>query len=478
MMRRLTDGLFFHLAAVLVVSISTARSQDDQPGVTVRDVLVDFAVPNVSAGALLDLESTQIIRAGSIRDIAVQLMNLSGANGGTLPAAAIEFNPVMLALKDRSVGDLSPLLQGINLSLGFETTDARERLALGVKWTFVDDNSVSRDNELVQALTGLNNDLYAVFSQSYSYTQSLDREFEVEIQRLAATYDLNSDEVRDLKVAAAKIKDSLIQRMEVVRPNAAASPQEMLRHYQAIQIESVVAEAKSKARNIIDSVVSLQQKHIEFGPSLWEAVGHHLTLYVSSQQGILGSEALHEIEMRVENARERYLDTTWNRLALAIGYGLVGSAAAGTDSVDRTLAIDRHHLYLTGAVPLGGVGQFNVQAASALGTTATDTLQASATHRGMVQLLIGTNSVRAVLDGNYAYQQYADVYFDEELRGSSGYLADVRVGGEVEIATGIWFSATIGAQWSTQVPDGTMKIDYGVKYSPSTGKGSLPALRE
>ena len=88
-------------------------------------------------------------------------------------------------------------------------------------------------------------------------------------------------------------------------------------------------------------------------------------------------------------------------------------------------------------------------------------------HQGQLQLLIGSNSFRGIVQGGYNAIQYATDYSEVALAGTSGYDARLNIGLEFMVTGGVWFYASVGSQWTKASTSGVLAMDYGVKFSPT-----------
>lgn len=128
---------------ILIVGFTASALHAQNPdSITIDDYYVDFAVPDITAFSILDINSSDVVRPGNIKELAVGLQNYIDAEGNLKPGLAIEIAPYRLmakALKVRSAWEQNKSLKNLQISIGTAQGDSSNLLAAwGINWTPVD----------------------------------------------------------------------------------------------------------------------------------------------------------------------------------------------------------------------------------------------------------------------------------------------------------------------------------------------------
>lgn len=131
--------IIFIIITGLITHVLHAQNPDS---ITIDDYYVDFAVPDITAFSILDINSNDVVRPGNIKELAVGIQNYIDAEGNLKPGLAIEIAPYRLmakALKVRSAWEQNKSLKNLQISIGTAQGDSSNLLAAwGINWTPVD----------------------------------------------------------------------------------------------------------------------------------------------------------------------------------------------------------------------------------------------------------------------------------------------------------------------------------------------------
>ncbi len=122
--------------------IATSLYGQNPDSITIDDYYVDFAVPDITAFSILDINSSDVVRPGNIKELAVGIQNYIDADGSLKPGLAIEIAPYRLmakALKVRSAWEQNKSFKNLQISIGTAQGDSSNLLAAwGINWTPID----------------------------------------------------------------------------------------------------------------------------------------------------------------------------------------------------------------------------------------------------------------------------------------------------------------------------------------------------
>ncbi|MCD6162093.1 MAG: hypothetical protein J7K40_06740 [candidate division Zixibacteria bacterium] len=136
------------IAAFLIASIPQAIYAQSEQADTV-DVGIDFAPPDLSAFALLGVSPNEVTRPGSVKELALAILNISGDGGAIAPDIAIEWSPARSFLSNNLESyKKNSLLRNLLLTIGTAKDSLGASLAFGVRWVPIDKSDPLYDAEL------------------------------------------------------------------------------------------------------------------------------------------------------------------------------------------------------------------------------------------------------------------------------------------------------------------------------------------
>ncbi|MDX1530041.1 MAG: hypothetical protein R3362_00810 [Rhodothermales bacterium] len=147
------SGPLRRLALAVLLAAAPAALAQDAPATDVApaDAFIDFAVPDLSAATLLDVSASRVAQPGTVRELAVSLIEIAEATGDAAQGTGIEWALFRTLAAPRSVRDYRARRALYNLTLSGAV--AREgdaaRLAVGLRWVPFNeaDPLLSRDLE-------------------------------------------------------------------------------------------------------------------------------------------------------------------------------------------------------------------------------------------------------------------------------------------------------------------------------------------
>jgi hypothetical protein len=131
------------IISILIAGFVTSALYAQNPdSISIDDYYVDFAVPDITAFSILDINSNDVVRPGNIKELAVGIQNYIDAEGNLKPGLAIEIAPYRIlakALKVRSAWEQNKSLKNLQISIGTAQGDSSNLLAAwGINWTPID----------------------------------------------------------------------------------------------------------------------------------------------------------------------------------------------------------------------------------------------------------------------------------------------------------------------------------------------------
>lgn len=156
--------VFITVFTSVLFSVSPSLSQAPPEMARAR---LDLAVPDAPAFKILDVEPSEVMRPGTLREVAVTIGNVL-ANAPALPRSfALELAPRLLfsnvSLQDYRGGALDRFLYRLRLSAASsENQHGGRSVGLGVRMTFLDESDLRNDRTFEQQLIGVAREINAL----------------------------------------------------------------------------------------------------------------------------------------------------------------------------------------------------------------------------------------------------------------------------------------------------------------------------
>ena len=126
---------------VLLIAQQTLHAQNPD-SITVDDYYIDFAVPDITAFSILDINSNDVVRPGNVKELAAGIQNYVDKDGNLKPGLAIEIAPYRLLARSKKIVSRwtqNKSLKNLQISFGTAQGDSTNLLAAwGINWTPVD----------------------------------------------------------------------------------------------------------------------------------------------------------------------------------------------------------------------------------------------------------------------------------------------------------------------------------------------------
>lgn len=357
-------GILGVIAALATASPGALEAQlRSQPDTTLSGLYqLDFGVPEAPAFNILEVDESNILRPGTVRELSLAVSEFTGSDLLLPKTFSAEFAPALLLagrdLTRRAYGDQAWLYR-LRVSAAVQRVDessSATRIAFGIRTTLTDGADL-RTNEDAKA--------YAVFRSGVAAS-------------LAGSKDALQRAIQDL---------------------FGLSPTEEL----TTAIDTLFGGDADRA------VV----KFVAAGLSDDDAL-RAIDLFSAGSGDAAASEA------KIRQWRKELQDKHWNALVVEIAYAARAEAA---DSTGRDLSVDRHGFWLTAGFPIGTWGQLLV--GGEVGVTR-DTITTDFDGRGSLgtRLYWGGNGLKFFMEveGDFAEGRSTEFLFNSggELRPEIG----------------------------------------------------------
>lgn len=145
----------------LMFSPLWAQEETADTTTTIDDLYIDFAIPDLGAFTLLGITPATVSRPGNVKEFAADVLGVASTGGQITPGIAIEWAPYQTVASLRK-GPMdknqletyrnSHLLRGLQLSYGTVQDTAGAKMALGLKWTVLDESDPLLDTNLINKI--------------------------------------------------------------------------------------------------------------------------------------------------------------------------------------------------------------------------------------------------------------------------------------------------------------------------------------
>lgn len=160
MMKSLKTLFSFGLMLISICSLAQ-DSQTEKDSLTVDDLYIDFAIPDISASNMLSIEKDKVLQPGQLKELAIALTPLIEGQGGEL---AIEWNPYLAwAKKKRTIitskngkqidqYNKNYFWKSFQLTGGYQSDSTSLRMAAGLKFTPINKGDILANSSFHRSL--------------------------------------------------------------------------------------------------------------------------------------------------------------------------------------------------------------------------------------------------------------------------------------------------------------------------------------
>jgi len=427
--------LLFAIGAIFYCCSLMGQENEQANSLTLDDLLIDFAIPDLSAINMLSIDEENIVQPGTIRELAVSVPAFFTEEG----EFAIEIAPVLLFYgekgKDRSVNEYDKkLLKGLQLSAATVKDGNGRKGAFGIKYSFncfdaLDlSNNKGLQQEIQKELAGVANKIVSIESVNDLVNHKIlplytdpdptkNDNLKIDFLPLKRLIEVSQDQ-NDWQSDPEKIKDRLLDSIKKIEAKKQAYKELRDKKANDKQLEEIVGEIAQVYALIINESKTAEES----------------------------------LKTRIDDIKKKYENEYWN--AIAIDFGL-GVGFTSVDDADQGLQRDNLTAFTSFKFPsrLGGngMGIFHLQYNSyevVTTTEATEMLTDTVKSKFFAgfewqQRLFKRQDRRLTLQAIYAYEDYNDNAADPD-----NYNIRLTAGLEFKIAKNLWFEGGIGGEWS------------------------------
>lgn len=399
-------GIIVAVVALSNFSLCMAQALDDY--------YVDLAPPDLSAFTLLGINTNQITRPTTIKELATGLLNAWRPDGSLSPGLAFEWSPLLQA-KDLQTYQDEYWKRAITFTAGTVKSHDTARMAVGIKWTPFDDTNPLLDHDLTVEM-GSYLGLYAALPGSaFNRAQFLNN----------VVKPLITDKVRNVVSQAPVVA---LFSVPVAQPTPAAF---------ALAVCTAVSGANGGVALMTEDTIA-----INAATATW----FNLTS-TSPVEGLT-----EQIKQEIISAKKQFKENYWNGFGLGVNVGVTGAAQ---DSKWNHMQFE----YFSTAVnvSVGPLPSVQVIALAQISQFLRSTDNQKSDLRGGARVLTGSGTFRVSLEGEYRRKEFRMDPTAESVRWT--------LGTEFELASDTWLELALGSNYDLQRKESGILTLTNLKYA-------------
>ncbi len=435
------------LCSVVLLSVPTFAQDDeekvsfkDDDTLNIDDMYMDFAVPELSAFSMLDVQGDEIVRAGSIKKFAVSMASAFDNGQEIKPGFAVEFAPSYFAkTRKKEWWNRSFRPDNFAFTIATASQDSMGLLgAIGIKWVPID-NTIphgEKDKDFFQNVYFQTIELSTKRSEKF---ESDYKKFKAYMMKICNNDPVTSTAIQNASFDLEENDDNTDH--ENIKNDKIDDPTQYLANkmYEALANEgiSITGQDTSTIRKYAQKFVN----HIQ------------------------DDAYKKKTQLKVEELKAEYKKDNWYKGSLLFSAGMV---TALPDNKWKEARFNKFSAIVSGATPLG-IKFFKKHYSQVLGQVkmdwaTSDTVEFTTKYSIGTRLIIGNADNRVSIEGLYNSTQLKP----EFQRNNSDQLRFLRtsVGLELKILNDTWLELALGNQWYFEGENGSELVpNFGFKHA-------------
>lgn len=401
--------IFFSVLSLFLLLQASVYAQDQKKEkLRLDDYYIDFAIPDIGAFTLLNTKPDNITTPGSVKEVAASIMSAVSSGYTITPGLAIDWSPGQTWIKACTPKAYSKnaLIRNLQITTGTVADTSGTRVALGLKWTFLDKTDPLMD----------------VAFRKY-----------LEVLMSKGQSEVTKDKNKFIHDLSAYIHAICVSYSITNEPGLWAATSKLLNPTDSIQRKIAVNENFKKATATILSYINqtgTRELNEEENRQLSELC------YRLYQIGT-NIESFHSsLYQDLSDAKKEWLNNHWNATIMTFGLGWTGNSVNNKWS---SLSIQTLKAYLN--------GQFKIKKKSMVTALISYTMQQPGATTdstilsqvfGGARFLTGNARNRFSLDLGYGYKFAQSTSFNQQtLNAAIGFEFKISDGMFFEIASGL-----------------------------------------
>jgi hypothetical protein len=393
-------------AGVMIALASPAAGQDKK----IDDYYVDFAVPDVPALGLFDLNPNKVSRPGGLKELSLSLLPLATRDAKIGSGLALSWAPVYTFTKS-----VAGYRSGFQRRLAFSAATVKNgktdaiTLGVGARVVVIDESDPLLDDKF-------NAEVLAILEKSLNGQQRAN-DF---------TNQQATPVVRDV---TALMTSDVVKQAELMQQlnelwNIMAIPPGGNAELQFLRFQRAINRAANPAENV--RAVDLSSH-----PDLRGRVEQLARAYVLAEIPPPATS-----KAALAKVRDTFAEAHWNAPVVTVDVGELSVSSTGTWG---DLRAEQFGISLLAALPAGRSGQLLLQGQSRQGLG--DDAEEEWYYAGGARVLLGSATKRVSIEGLIAKARTDD-------RETDGVSKRVTVGTEVRVIKGFWLELALGSEWT------------------------------
>lgn len=429
-MRRLIVTLLTLTIGVLACAGVSAQEETAQAG----EYKVDLSPPDLAAFTLLGINSNNVARPASVKELAFAFMNAGGEGSDIVPNVAIEWSPgETFAAKDLAFYRLSRWWRAMQLSFATGKDSLGTSMGFGWRWVPVDKTDPSTGDKTFDRNIEASFRLWDGLRQRDSTLVYLTNQRFIPLVRSILTN--HGIEPTSVEEKIFDVYDALPETSSISRADADTLNAAWLYDRLVDNLDGVGVAEDSLSDDEESELLTLCREY-------------------SSVLAVDEGEIVRLANAAVKRAKEDFKQRSWNAMVIHVALGAVWTSFDGTWGGLRT---NYFRGYVGMAYPVGSFGQI-IGHLEFDKYERDDAIQDRAWSAG-VRSILGGSDFRGTGEFFFRKVDGKESQFDEEK-------LSLKIGTEIKIHAGLWLELGIGSDLPTgEESEGRILTLANLKYS-------------
>jgi len=426
---------------VMCSSLNSLAQEKKQDSLEIRDFYMDFAVPDITAFSILNIEPTSISKPGSIKELALGITNFVNEKGDLRAGLAVEWAPFKTFNKktgnweNKSKNQTKFEWKNLTTSLATTNDSTNVKFAGAFRFSPIDQTNPLNDKIWVDSIS---NYFYSVINQKIIQEEPFDAARHAFMMSANKTFDRM--EIPD------SLREKLFMPIDAFNSNRLNSLKAKYESTGVIFDRKVVSDGIFEEMKALFASNKLGGKFEENQEEIEQLCLSFTDFfyYYHSRTSFQTDFNLHILKMK-----EEYKQKNWNKWALQIS---AGESFNSEKATLNDLKVDCYAIAITTGFPLIGEKWFKGTSFNSFMRNHSQIILQLKTQQYFTPNSVQNNSLSAgarVLLGNYDNRfsfETAYIYQSNDLTDFNQKGIRYSVGAEIEIMDNYWLEFAIGGQ--------------------------------
>lgn len=397
----------FFLSLVFLSLPILIYSQDNKKETTLENLYIDLSVPDLSAFTLLNIQPTNTVKPGNIKELSAALFNIYNISGKISPGIAVEWSPyltfnknkILRVSKNDIITNLDKFWRRLSFTLGSVEDSTSSKLSYGGKWVIIDKSDYLDNKDFIRKIIGFQEQILNLNPVSADKKEAFTTNY--------------TKYIHDARGRNAE-SSNIISELNKIFDTPGLDKQEEW---------NKLNPTESGLREKINKINGLSNDNKQ---KLYGFANEYLAMVNAVKSNKI--PVIEQLEEYIDN----YKKNNWNSNALQIGVGQIFNSP---DKSWKGIKSNYAGSYLNGALKMGNWGQGLLQIT--YNKYSADSAKPENSYSIGTRLLLGSYSFRFSLDYSF---------FQSKLNVTEAIEKNTKLalGIEFKVADGTWLELAVG----------------------------------